>query len=45
MLDHDPEGKNGPKMPLPDVVKIHEPKDEEHSNFGKPLVGKEQDVM
>ena len=28
MLAHDPEGKMGAKMPLPDNVIIHEPKDE-----------------
>jgi len=29
MLPWDPTGRNGPKMPQPDVVKIREPKDEE----------------
>ena len=28
MLDTDPSGKTGPKQQLPDVIKIHEPKDE-----------------
>jgi len=28
MLPHDPEGKNGPKMPLDDVVTIQEPKED-----------------
>jgi len=28
MLPHDPEGKNGPKTPLPDNIKVLEPKDE-----------------
>merc|ERR1712118_212914 len=28
MLAHDPEGKMGAKMPLPDNIIIHEPKDE-----------------
>jgi len=28
MLPHDPTGKNGPKMPLPDHVSIQDPKDE-----------------
>ena len=28
MLAHDPEGKMGAKMPLPDNVIIHEPKEE-----------------
>ena len=25
---HDPEGKQGPKMPMPDYVVVHEPKDD-----------------
>jgi hypothetical protein len=29
MRPHDPTGKIGPKTPLPDVVVIHEPKEEE----------------
>lgn len=29
MLDWDPKGKQGPKTPLPDLVTIHAPKDEE----------------
>jgi small subunit ribosomal protein S3e len=29
MLDQDPTGKCGPKKALPDIVTIHEPKDEE----------------
>merc|ERR1712118_394870 len=28
MLAHDPEGKMGAKMPLPDNIVIHEPKEE-----------------
>merc|ERR1712226_901104 len=28
MLAHDPEGKMGPKMPMPDAVIIHEPKED-----------------
>jgi small subunit ribosomal protein S3e len=28
MLDWDPTGKNGPKKPLPDLVTIHEPKED-----------------
>ena len=28
MMAHDPEGKLGPKMPMPDAVIIHEPKEE-----------------
>lgn len=40
MKDWDPTGRQGPKMPLPDVVKVHEPKDEEIYS-DKPYVGKE----
>ena len=29
MLDWDPKGKQGPTTPLPDVVTIHTPKEEE----------------
>ncbi|QCE05800.1 small subunit ribosomal protein S3e [Vigna unguiculata] len=29
MLDWDPKGKQGPKTPLPDIVTIHSPKEEE----------------
>ncbi|KIZ00268.1 40S ribosomal protein S3-1 [Monoraphidium neglectum] len=29
MKDWDPTGRQGPKMPMPDVVKVHEPKEEE----------------
>eukprot|EP01105_Mastigella_eilhardi_P011449 TRINITY_DN263_c0_g1_i3.p2 TRINITY_DN263_c0_g1~~TRINITY_DN263_c0_g1_i3.p2 ORF type:complete len:253 (+),score=69.58 TRINITY_DN263_c0_g1_i3:78-836(+) len=29
MLPHDPQGKQGPKLPQPDIVKILEPKEEE----------------
>ena len=29
MKDHDPSGKLGPSRQLPDIVKIHEPKEEE----------------
>lgn len=29
MLPYDPRGEKGPKLPLPDVVKVHEPKEEE----------------
>lgn len=28
MLPHDPQGKNGPKIPLPDVITILEPKED-----------------
>eukprot|EP00878_Enallax_costatus_P036555 GHUV01041060.1.p1 GENE.GHUV01041060.1~~GHUV01041060.1.p1 ORF type:complete len:190 (-),score=73.60 GHUV01041060.1:322-891(-) len=40
MKDWDPTGRQGPKMPLPDVVKVHEPKEEEIYS-DKPYVGKE----
>jgi hypothetical protein len=29
MKEWDPSGRQGPKTPMPDVVKIHEPKEEE----------------
>ena len=29
MLDWDPKGKQGPTTPLPDLVTIHPPKDDE----------------
>lgn len=29
MLEWDPKGKQGPKTPLPDLVTIHAPKDED----------------
>jgi hypothetical protein len=29
MKDWDPTGRQGPKTPLPDVVRVHEPKEEE----------------
>ncbi|GBF97206.1 40S ribosomal protein S3 [Raphidocelis subcapitata] len=32
MKDWDPTGRQGPKTPMPDVVKVHEPKEEE--SFG-----------
>lgn len=40
MKDWDPTGRQGPKMPLPDVVKVHEPKEEEIYT-DKPYIGKE----
>lgn len=33
MLDWDPKGKVGPITPLPDLVTIHSPKEEEEYNF------------
>jgi len=43
MKEWDPTGRNGPKMPLPDVVKVHEPKEEEFVS-DKPYIGKEAEV-
>lgn len=42
MKDWDPTGKQGPKTPLPDVVTVHTPKEEEIFS-DKPVVGKEKD--
>jgi small subunit ribosomal protein S3e len=36
MLDWDPKGKQGPKTPLPDLVTIHAPKDEDE--YARPAV-------
>jgi small subunit ribosomal protein S3e len=43
MLDWDPKGKQGPMTPLPDVVTIHMPKEEEEFAH-KPHVGKEAEM-
>ncbi|KAI5069167.1 hypothetical protein GOP47_0015468 [Adiantum capillus-veneris] len=43
MLDWDPKGKQGPSIPLPDNVIIHNPKDEEEI-VPKSVVGKEEPV-
>lgn len=43
MKDFDPYGKRGPKTPLPDVVKVLEPKEDEYVS-DKPYVGKEVDL-
>jgi small subunit ribosomal protein S3e len=43
MLDWDPKGKQGPMTPLPDVVTIHMPKEEEELAH-KPHVGKEAEL-
>merc|ERR1712048_42879 len=37
MLDWDPSGKMGPKDPLPDVVKVHKPKDEDEDAVPVPI--------
>lgn len=36
MLDWDPKGKQGPTTPLPDLVTIHTPKEEEE--LARPLM-------
>merc|ERR1712014_519608 len=36
MMSHDPEGKMGPSMPMPDAVVIHEPKEEAVPMMGAP---------
>jgi len=33
MKEWDPSGKQGPKQPLPDIVKIHEPKNDEEYGY------------
>lgn len=38
MLDWDPKGKQGPTTPLPDLVTIHPPKDEEEYLRPAPLL-------
>ena len=40
MLDWDSTGKRGPKYPLPDIVKVHPPKEEETSG-DRPFIGKD----
>ncbi|MEW5314153.1 MAG: hypothetical protein WDW38_005670 [Sanguina aurantia] len=44
MKECDPTGKRGPKNPLPDIVKIIEPKEDEYV-ADKPYIGKETDVL
>ncbi|KAG6548555.1 hypothetical protein Mapa_010043 [Marchantia paleacea] len=44
MLDWDPKGKQGPMTPLPDMVTIHTPKEEEEFAM-KPFIGKEIEVV
>lgn len=36
MLDWDPKGKQGPTTPLPDLVTIHSPKEDEETFKVKP---------
>eukprot|EP00882_Tetradesmus_deserticola_P000123 GHRQ01000137.1.p1 GENE.GHRQ01000137.1~~GHRQ01000137.1.p1 ORF type:complete len:273 (+),score=77.91 GHRQ01000137.1:116-820(+) len=45
MKDWDPTGRQGPKMPMPDVIKVHEPKEEETYGGDKPFVGKDEAAM
>jgi hypothetical protein len=45
MKDWDPTGRQGPKMPMPDVIKVHEPKEEEVYAGDKPFVGKDDAAM
>lgn len=46
MKDWDPTGRQGPKMPMPDIIKVHEPKEEEvYAGGDKPFVGKDDAVM
>lgn len=44
MLDWDPKGKVGPTTPLPDLVTIHPPK-EEDEHFRAPVVAADIDVL
>lgn len=41
MLDRDPKGKHGPKTPLPDLVTIHAPKDDEELIMRPPSIAVE----
>lgn len=41
MLDWDPKGKQGPSTPLPDLVTIHSPKEEEELIQPPPLMTQE----
>ena len=43
MKEWDPKGKIGPKTPLPDVVTVHQPKEDELM-AEKPFVGKEMEM-
>ena len=45
MLDWDPKGKQGPTTPLPDLVTIHPPKDEEEFASPAPFVATEIPVV
>ena len=47
MLPHDPNGKQGPKRPLPDSVSVVEPKDEARipEPYSEPKMSKPFDQM
>ena len=44
MLDWDPKGKQGPKTPLPDLVTIHSPKEEEEYIRPAPVLAANNDI-
>jgi ribosomal protein uS3 len=44
MKDFDPTGKRGPKTPLPDVVKVIEPKEDEYVS-DKPIVNRDLEMV
>ena len=44
MLDWDPKGKQGPKTPLPDIVTIHTPKEEEEISYNQPAAVLANDI-
>jgi len=39
MREWDPTGRQGPRVPLPDIVTVHEPKEEEYADAGKAKEG------
>ena len=43
MKDWDPSGKQGPRAPMPDVVTVHQPKDEDSSFQDKGFIGKDKE--
>ena len=43
MLNWDPHSKMGPKSPLPDLITIHTPKEEDH--FQSPAVATDIEVL
>lgn len=44
MLDWDPKGKQGPTTPLPDIVTIHTPKEEEEYIRPAPVLANDIEV-